>query len=76
MKKIITVSDLCCERCARRVAEKLQLNDNVLKAKADYKKNRIFVEALSAFSDEDLRALVQAEGYKVISIELRKGLFA
>ena len=76
MKKIITVNDLCCERCARRVAEKLQLNDNVLKAKADYKKNRIFVEVLSAFSDEDLRALVQAEGYEVISIELRKGLFA
>ena len=76
MKKIVTVTDLCCERCARRLADSLKVNENIINAKADYKKNRIFVEVLSAFSDEDLRALVQAEGYEVISIELRKGLFA
>ena len=76
MKKIVTVSDLCCERCARRVAEKLELNENVLKAKADYKKNRIFVEVLSTFTDGELKVLVESEGYEVLSVGIRKGIFA
>ena len=75
MKKTIFVKDLCCERCARRVAEKLELHENVLKAKADYKKNRIFVEVPSALLDEELKSLVEQEGYEVISIEIRKGIF-
>ena len=75
MKKVITVKDLCCERCARRVAEKLELHENVLKAKADYKKNRIFVEVPSAVLDEELKSLIEQEGYEVISIEIRKGIF-
>ena len=75
MKKTIYVKDLCCERCARRLAEKLSLNENILKAKADYKKNRVFVEVPSAVLDEELKVLVENEGYEVISIKLRKGIF-
>ena len=47
MKKVISVGDLCCERCADRLACKLELCDGVVKAKANYKKNSIFVEVLS-----------------------------
>ncbi|MBE5753608.1 MAG: hypothetical protein E7343_06080 [Clostridiales bacterium] len=75
MKKIVYVKDLCCERCARRVAEKLQLSDKVLKAKSDFKKNRIFVEVSSELTDEELKTLVQAQDQEVISIELRIGIF-
>ena len=75
MKKIVYVKDLCCERCARRVAEKLQLSDKILKAKADFKKNRIFVEVVSELLDEELKLLVETEGYQVHSIEFRKGIF-
>ena len=75
MKKTICVKDLCCERCARKIAEKLQLHDKILKAKADFKKNRIFVEVSSDFSDEELKTLVEEEDQEVVSIELRKGIF-
>ncbi len=76
MKKIVYVKDLCCERCARRVAEKLQLNDKILKAKADYKKNRIFVEVSSDLLDEELKNFVEAQDQEVISIQIRKGIFS
>lgn len=75
MKKVITVTDLCCERCARHVAEKLHLCEGVLKAKSNYKKNRIFVEVSSECSDETLKAYLQEEGYEVVAIEKRKGIF-
>jgi copper chaperone CopZ len=75
MKKTVYVKDLCCERCARRLAETLQLNDKILKAKADFKKNRIFVDVSSSLTDEELKELVQAQDQEVISIELRKGIF-
>lgn len=75
MKKVISVNDLCCERCAKQMACKLQLTEGVLKAKADYKRNRIFVEVASDVSDEALKAVFAGTGMEVISIEFRKGLF-
>ncbi|MBR2341241.1 MAG: hypothetical protein IKA72_02400 [Clostridia bacterium] len=76
MKKIITVTDLCCERCARHVAEKLLLCEGVLKAKANYKKNQIFVEVLSDCQDEILKEYLKNDGYEVVAIEKRKGIFS
>lgn len=76
MKKIISVRDLCCERCANRLACKLELCEGVVKAKANYKKNSIFVEVLSTTPDEELEAAVTAAGFEVRSIAPRKGLFA
>ena len=75
MKKTIFVKDLCCERCARRLAEKLRLADGVLNAKGDYKKNRVLVEVLSSLKDDELKTLVEQEGYEVVSVTERKGLF-
>ena len=75
MKKTVYVKDLCCERCARKLTEKLQLHDKVLKAKVDFKKNRIFVEVSSDLLDDELKNLVEAEEQEVLSIELRKGIF-
>ena len=76
MKKVITVTDLCCERCARHVAEKLQLCEGVLKAKANYRKNRILVEVLSSCDDESLKEYLTKDGYEVVAIEIRKGIFS
>ena len=76
MKKVITVEDLCCERCAKGLARKLELIDGVLKAKANFKRNTVFVEVKSSFSDEQLCEAVVREGYSVTDISLRKGLFA
>ena len=76
MKKVITVTDLCCERCARHVAEKLLLCEGVLKAKANYRKNKILVEVTSSCEDESLKEYLKKEGYEVIAIEKRKGIFS
>ena len=76
MKKVISVGDLCCERCANRLACKLELCEGVLKAKANYKKNSIFVEVKSDVSDGVLKEAVQAAGFEVLSIGPRKGIFA
>ena len=53
MKKVISDGDHSCERCADRQASKLELCDSVDKAKANYKKNSIFVEVLSGVPDDE-----------------------
>jgi copper chaperone CopZ len=73
MKKTVTVKDLCCERCARRLSESLMLEERILKAKANYKKGLIFVE--TTLTDEELTSLVTEKGYEVVSVALRKGIF-
>lgn len=75
MKKVIKVKDLCCALCCERLSEALELKDGVLKASADRKKNAVFVETLSSMSDEFLRAAVEKEGFEVLSVERRRGLF-
>ncbi len=75
MKKVIAVNDLCCQRCADQMAVKLALVEGVLKAKADYKKNKIFIEVKEGVEEADLRKVFEGTGMEVLSIELRKGIF-
>lgn len=76
MKKTVRVKDLCCQRCAKSLTAKLELEEGILKAKANYKKNVVFVEVKSGYSDEELCAVVTRAGYQVTDIADRKGLFA
>ncbi len=75
MKKVVYVNDLCCQRCADQMAVKLALVDGVDKAKADFKKNRIFIEVKENVADEALKQAFEGTGMEVLSIELRKGIF-
>lgn len=75
MKKIVRVEDLCCKRCAQRVAGKVQLLSGVISAKENYRKNVILVQAEERVTDEELRSVVEGEGFKVLSVEIRKGIF-
>lgn len=75
MKKVIKVKDLCCSLCCERLSEALELKDGVLKASANKKRNAVYVETLSDVSDDFLRAAVEKEGFEVLSVERRKGLF-
>lgn len=75
MKKVICVDDLCCQRCAEQMAVRLALIDGVLKAKADYKKGKIFIEVKESVPDERLQEVFVDTGMKVLSIEIRKGIF-
>ncbi len=75
MKKVVYVNDLCCQRCADQMAVKLALIDGVDKAKADFKKNRIFIEVKEGVTEDALKAPFEGTGMQVLSIELRKGIF-
>ena len=74
MKKIIRTGDLCCESCAKRIAEKLESLDGVRSARANCKKQVILVE-VEGDADEKIRKLLLDAGVEVKSIEIRKGLF-
>ena len=73
MKKTVAVKDLCCERCARHLSEALMLEEGISKAKANYKRNVVFLE--TTLSDEQIASLVSQKGYEVLSVSIRKGIF-
>ena len=75
MKKIIRTGDLCCESCARRIAEKLESLDGVRSARANCKKQVILIETEENFLDETVTKFLRDAGVEVKSIEMRKGLF-
>ena len=73
MKRVIEVEDLCCKRCAERAEKKLLLLDGVSGAKANFKKNRRFVE--TELPDAALAACITDAGFVVKEIRERKGIF-
>lgn len=75
MKKIIRVEDLCCKRCAERAANKVQSLEGVFSAKSNYRKGVILVENDARVTDEMLKTTLEKEGFTVLAVELRKGLF-
>lgn len=75
MKKVIKVNDLCCEACAKQLAVRLSLLDGVRAAKANFKKNIIFVDVADFVSDESLQSVFKDTDMQVLSIEKRKGIF-
>ena len=73
MKKVIEVDGMCCKRCAERAEKKLLLLDGVRGAKANFKKQLIFVE--SELNDDALKNCVTDAGFTVKEIRIRKGIF-
>lgn len=73
MKKVIEVEDLCCKRCAERAERKLLLLDGVKGARANFKKNVVFVE--TELPDSVLTAAIELAGFIVKAIRPRKGIF-
>ncbi len=73
MKKVIEVEDLCCKRCAERAEKKLMLLDGVSGARANYKKNLVFVE--TTLPDSVLTQAVELAGFLVKCIRPRKSIF-
>ena len=73
MKRVIEVDGMCCKRCAERAEKKLLLLDGVTGAKANFKKNLVFVE--TSLPDTVLTQAVELAGFLVKSIRPRKGIF-
>lgn len=73
MKKVIAVEGMCCKKCAERAERKLRLLEGVTGARANFKKQIIFVE--SDLNDELLVNCVVEAGFTVKEIRTRKGIF-
>lgn len=73
MKKVIEVDGMCCKKCAERAERKLKLLDGVAGARANFKKQIIFVE--TALPDNVLAECVKEAGFTVKEIRKRKGIF-
>ena len=75
MKKTVYVKEFCCSRCTELLEERLQENENVLRAKTDFKRNRVLLEMKNGVSDEEIAGLFQEQEIEVERIENRKGIF-
>lgn len=74
MKKIIIIEGMSCEHCKKRVEDALNSIDGV-KARVDLKRGAAVVKLNGNIDDEVLKDAVSRAGYKVLSIDIKKGLF-
>ena len=74
MKRTITIEGMTCGHCQARVEKALNAIDGV-KAKVDLKNNSAAVEADGSVTDEMLIKTVEEAGYKVTSVQEKKGFF-
>lgn len=75
MKKTVYVKEFCCSRCTERLEERLQENENILRAKTDFKRNRVLLEVKENFSDGEIAELFEKEEIEILRIENRKSIF-
>ena len=68
MKKSLNVEGMMCEHCEARVKKTLESLPFVTSAEASHKKNRAVVEITEDGHDDELKAAVENEGYKVKGI--------
>ena len=71
MKKIVTIDGMCCERCAKRVEDKLSTAKNAVSVDVKFKKKIAVIRSREEVSDEEIRTLVTDAGYSVTSIETK-----
>ncbi len=69
MEKVLNVEGMMCEHCEARVQKALEALDGVDKAVADRNANTAVVTLSKEVSDEDLKAAVEAQDYKVTGIQ-------
>ena len=70
-EKVLRIEGMHCETAKNRVERLLDQMDGAA-AKADLKKNIAVVSMSREISDEEWKAAVEAGGYKVTGIELRR----
>ena len=75
MKKIMQVEGMMCGHCEARVQKALESLAEVKEAKADHTTGKVVVKLFSDVDDSVLKEAVEAQDYKVLGIETKKGLF-
>ena len=71
MKKIVYIEGMCCERCAKRVANALAVVTGVVSADVKLKKNIAVIRSREEVSDEELHKAVADAGFTVTSIVVK-----
>ncbi len=69
MEKILKIEGMMCPRCEAHVKKALEAIEGVTSATADHTADRAVVTLTAPVEDEVLKSAVEADGYKVISIE-------
>lgn len=71
MKKIVYVDGMCCERCAKRVEDRLSTAKNVVSVDVKFKKNLAVIRSREQVSDDEIKALIAEAGFAVKGIEVK-----
>ncbi len=69
MKKTLKVEGIMCAHCEARIKKALESVDGVVSAEASHETGKALVELSKDVSDEELKAAVEAQDYKVLGIE-------
>lgn len=75
MKKIIEVTGMHCQHCAKAVEDEIKKINGVSKVKADPDKNNATVSMKGDVSDELLVKAVEEAGFTPGIITIKEGLF-
>lgn len=74
MKKIIKINGMSCGHCQAKV-EKALNSINGIKAKVDLKKKQALAEMPADIANQIIIDAIENEGFEVVSITEKKGLF-
>ena len=69
MEKLLHIEGMMCHHCEAHVKKALEALPGVAEASADFEKGTALVRLTSAVPNDMLSAVVEEEGYQVISIE-------
>ncbi len=69
MKKVIKIEGMMCPHCEARVKKLLDGANGITNAEVSYKKGTAVIEIGDGYDEVSLIALIQNEGYKVISVK-------
>ena len=68
MKKTMKIEGMMCTHCQARVKKALEAVDGVLSAEVSYESGTAIVLLAREISDETLKAAVEAQDYRVLSV--------
>ena len=69
MKKTMNIEGMMCGHCEARVKKALEALDGVESAEVSHEKGTAIVTLKSDVSNDSLKQAVEAQDYKVVSIE-------
>ena len=68
MKKTMKIEGMMCTHCQARVKKALEAVDGVLSAEVSHESGTAIVLLAREISDETLKAAVEAQDYRVLSV--------